>query len=133
MLLGSTDLQPGDEVVMINGNLLDAGMTSTEAVNIIKGIKGDVNVVAKRGGTPEVHAQAVPNEVADRAPGNAPAGGIWGTLKYVGPDTQRNACIGCLCCGLPVSPLYNFLHILLWEFTYHISYQTSGVLYFDVS
>jgi len=31
--------------------------------------------------------------------GNAPAGAVWGTVKYVGPDTKRNACILCLCCG----------------------------------
>ena len=35
--------------------------------------------------------------------GECPAGGTWGILKYVGPDTKRNACIACLCCGPCVS------------------------------
>lgn len=49
-------LQKGDEVVMINGTHVE-GMTSTEVVNTIKGIDGDVNVVAKRGdATPIVRA-----------------------------------------------------------------------------
>jgi len=49
-------LQKGDEVVMINGTHVE-GMTTTEVVNIIKGIDGDVNVVAKRGdATPIVRA-----------------------------------------------------------------------------
>lgn len=41
---------------MINGTHVE-GMTSTEVVNTIKGIDGDVNVVAKRGdATPIVRA-----------------------------------------------------------------------------
>mmetsp|Transcript_31145 Transcript_31145/g.36331 ORF Transcript_31145/g.36331 Transcript_31145/m.36331 type:complete len:109 (+) Transcript_31145:595-921(+) len=41
---------------------------------------------------------------AGNSPGNAPSGGVWGTLKYVGSDTQMKACIACLlCCGPLVS------------------------------
>lgn len=60
----SIALQAGDEVVMVNGNLVE-GMTSNEVVGIIKSITGDVNVVAKRG------AVAVP--VAPSAPAAATA------------------------------------------------------------
>lgn len=90
-------LQAGDEVVMVNGNLVE-GMTSTEVVGIIKAAEGDIAVVAKRGAA--VVATAVGSEAP---PGKCPAGGVWGTIKYAGPKTKRNACIACLCCGPLVS------------------------------
>lgn len=31
--------------------------------------------------------------------GKLPDGGTWGTVKYVGSNTQMIACVGCLCCG----------------------------------
>jgi len=118
-LFAATALQAGDEVVMVNGNLVE-GMTSNEVVAIIKSITGDVNVVAKRGAVAVAVAPSAP--IAAKAvkvsgpaaavsggggapPGNAPAGGVWGTLKYVGSDTKMKACILCLCCGLLVSML----------------------------
>ena len=55
----SIALQPGDEVVMVNGNLVE-GMTSNEVVTIIKTITGDVNVVAKRGAVAVVVAPSAP-------------------------------------------------------------------------
>ena len=48
-------LQAGDEVVTINGNLVE-GMTSTECVGIIKAAKGDITIFAKRGGAAVVEA-----------------------------------------------------------------------------
>lgn len=109
--------------MLINGTHVE-GMTSTqEVVDIIKGITGDLNVVAKRGDvTPDVPVN--PNEAP---PGNgewhsflidiknisihfhlieiikAPPGGVWGTLKYVGPETKCNACMFCIFCGVLVS------------------------------
>ncbi|GFH50256.1 hypothetical protein CTEN210_06747 [Chaetoceros tenuissimus] len=56
--------------------------------------EGDITVVAKRGAA--VVATAVGSEAP---PGKCPAGGVWGTMKYAGPKTKRNACIACLCCG----------------------------------
>lgn len=69
----------------INGTHVE-GMTSTEVVNIIKGIKGELNVVAKRGDvTPVATAVPItkdgynPNVVPVRATGiGAPPGnGEW--------------------------------------------------------
>ncbi|GFH50278.1 hypothetical protein CTEN210_06754 [Chaetoceros tenuissimus] len=109
-LFATTALQAGDEVVMVNGNLVE-GMTSNEVVGIIKSCTGDVNVVAKRGAVAVAVAPSAPAAatavkvtspaaaIAGAPPGNAPAGGVWGTVKYVGSDTQMKACIACLCCG----------------------------------
>ena len=53
----------------INGTLVE-GMTNTqEVVDIIKGITGDLNVVAKRGEVTSV-AKAVPVNPNEAPPGN---------------------------------------------------------------
>ena len=44
-----TDLRAGDELVTVNGMLVE-GMNSSEVIGIIKEAEGDVTVVAKRGG-----------------------------------------------------------------------------------
>lgn len=96
-LFGETDLKADDEVVTINNQLVE-GMLANEATGIIKAAVGDVTVVAKRGGGPSV-AVATAVAPSNAAPGKAPEGGVWGVYKYAGPDTKRNACIACLCCG----------------------------------
>lgn len=80
----SIALQPGDEVVMVNGKLVE-GMTSSEVVVIIKTITGDVNVVAKRGAVAVAVAPSAPmaasavkasgSVAAVAGGGNAPAPG----------------------------------------------------------
>jgi len=42
-------LRSGDEVVTVNGKLVE-GMKCSEFISIIKEAKGDVTIVAKRGG-----------------------------------------------------------------------------------
>lgn len=49
-------MRNGDELVTVNGKLVE-GMKSSEVVGIIKEAKGDVTIVAKRGGA--VVAKAV--------------------------------------------------------------------------
>mmetsp|Transcript_26000 Transcript_26000/g.38481 ORF Transcript_26000/g.38481 Transcript_26000/m.38481 type:complete len:116 (-) Transcript_26000:168-515(-) len=56
-------------------------------------------------------------------PGAAPPGGVWGTWKYVGSNTKRNACIACLCCG----PCACF--VLLCPSDEMDAYSVSGKIY----
>jgi hypothetical protein len=78
-------------VILINGTLVE-GMAVSEVIAMIRSSVGDIAIVAKRDAA---------GGASGGPPGKAPAGGVWGTLKYSGAETQRNACIGCLCCGLP--------------------------------
>lgn len=47
LLFENSGLQKGDEVETVNGTIVE-GMTSNEVTDIIKGAKGDINIVAKR-------------------------------------------------------------------------------------
>ncbi len=87
----SIALQAGDEVVMVNGNLVE-GMTSSEVVAIIKTITGDVNVVAKRGAVAVAVAPSAPmaaTAVKASGPvaavaggGNAPGNGTFASTSF---------------------------------------------------
>jgi hypothetical protein len=81
-------------VILINGTLVE-GMAVSEVIPMIRSSVGDIAIVAKRDAAGGASGGPPP------PPGKAPAGGVWGTLKYSGAQTQRNACIGCLCCGVP--------------------------------
>jgi len=83
-------------VITINGNVV-RGMSHDEIRAIIGTAVGALTIVAA------VPAHVVPagTPANQDAPGGAKTGGTWGTLLYSGPETQRNACIGCLCCCLP--------------------------------
>jgi hypothetical protein len=60
LLISTIGLQQGDEILLINGTLVEE-MTTTEVVDIINGIEGDINVFAKkRGDVTPVASKVVP-------------------------------------------------------------------------
>lgn len=95
-LFGETALKEGDEVILVNGTVVE-GMAVSEVIAMLRTSVGEVTILAKRDAAGGASGGGGPPP----PPGKAPAGGVWGTLKYSGAETQRNACIGCLCCGVP--------------------------------
>lgn len=70
---------------------------------MIRSAEGDITIVANPAAPAVFTATAIAiptgQAVKSGAPGRAPPGGNWGTLKYVGSTTKMYACGLCLCCG----------------------------------
>jgi hypothetical protein len=125
-LFSTTDLKVGQRVLSIN-NKNCQGLTSTEAIRLVKSATGSLTILA----TDEVVAttpttlkhQAAPEQPKmSHHPNGTKPGGQWGTNRYAGEKTWALAKIG-LYCFIPG------LLCLCFPMDYREAYKVGGNLY----
>lgn len=89
-------LRVGDTILSVN-NISVIGMDADQICDVLQHTNSPVTLVVSQS-----RKGALPSKISESvAPPEIEPGGIWGTVRYIGPETQQLACIACLCCGLP--------------------------------